>query len=183
MRGLGPRRRAGVDMTDATNAKPADTVAAEPAIHTAREQRAEFKAQQERESTARLNFSATKWERLPSLAFVGNYGSIGPAPDNAIPTRTYGVSIRVPLFDGGRRDARRAESQAQYRQEQIRTSDLREQIELDIRTALESLRSAEAQVAAARGGMDLAEQELTQAPRRYEAGGGRSIACTDTRTR
>ena len=66
------------------------------------------------------------------MAAFGDYGSIGTGFDSALPTRTYGVSVRVPMFDGGRRDARRAESASQYRAEKIRTSDLKEQIELDV---------------------------------------------------
>ena len=57
----------------------------------------------------------------------------------AQPTYDYGFSLRVPLFDGGRRDARRAESLSQYRQEQTRTRDLEQQVELDVRLALDSI--------------------------------------------
>jgi len=81
--------------------------------------------------------SATKMERLPSVAAFGDYGAIGPGFDNALPTRTYGISLRVPVFDGGRRDARRAESASQYRSEKVRTNDLKEQIDLDVRLALD----------------------------------------------
>ncbi|MEJ2111491.1 MAG: TolC family protein [Acidobacteriota bacterium] len=49
--------------------------------------------------------------------------------------------------------------------------------------ALDSLESAEAQVAAAREGLDLAENELAQAQRRFEAGVGNSIEVTDAQTR
>ena len=62
---------------------------------------------------------------------MADYGTIGSSMDNALPTRTYGVQVRVPVFDGGRRDARRAESESQYRQERTRTRDLREQVELE----------------------------------------------------
>ncbi len=114
----------------------------------------------------------TKLERLPSVAAFGDYGSIGTGFDNALPTRTYGLSVRVPIFDGGRRDARRAEAASQYRAEKIRTADLKEQIELDVRLALDALHSADEQVTVAREGLDLAENELAQARRRYEAGRG-----------
>jgi outer membrane protein TolC len=60
---------------------------------------------------------------------------------------------------------------------------LRDQIELDIRVALDSVRSAEAQVTAAREGVDLSEKELAQARRRYEAGVTNSIEVTDAQTR
>ena len=89
----------------------------------------------------------------------------------------------MPIFDGGRRDARRAESLSQYRQEQIRTRDLEQQVELDVRLALDSLRSAKAEVETARDGLTLAENELAQAQRRYQAGVTNSIEVTDAQTR
>ena len=88
----------------------------------------------------------------------------------ALPTRTIGISVRVPLFDGGRREARRAESASQYRAEKVKTNDLKEQIELDVRLALDELHSAEEQVKVSREGLELAENELAQARRRYDAG-------------
>ena len=91
--------------------------------------------------------------------------------------------MKVPLFDGGRRDARRAESASQYRAEKVRTSDLKEQIELDVRLALDALRSADDQVKVAKEGLDLADNELTQARRRYEAGVTNSLEVTDAQTR
>lgn len=183
LKALGLKLDGEVELTDRMDYKPVDAPSVEQAIKTAQNDRAELTAQQRREQNANLSYSATKWERLPSLAFFGDYGSIGTGIDAAIPTRTYGVSLRVPLFDGGRRDARRSESLSQLRQEQVRTHDLREQIELDIRLALDSLKSAEAQVAAAKEGLELADHELTQARRRYQAGVATSIEVTDAQTR
>jgi outer membrane protein len=153
------------------------------ALATARDHRAELKAQSRREDNARLNSSATSMERLPSLSAFGNYGDLGSGVTSALPTRTYGVTLKVPLFDGGRRDARRAESESLFRQEKIRTVDLRDQIELDVRLALDGLRSADAQVKTAEEGLQLSENELAQAERRYKAGVTNSIEVTDAQTR
>jgi outer membrane protein TolC len=117
------------------------------------------------------------------LGAFANYGDLGSSVTNAVPTRTYGVTLKVPIFDGGRRDARRVESASAYRQEKIRTADLRDQIELDVRLALDSLRSADAQVKAAEDGLMLAQNELAQAQRRYKAGVANSIEVTDAQTR
>jgi len=152
-------------------------------LATARQNRAELRAQEHREQSAKLSYSAAKSERLPSVGAFGNYGTIGTGIDDAVPTRTFGASLKIPIFDGGRRDARRAESASAYRQEQIRTADLRDQIELDVRVALDSLRSADAQVKAAEDGLKLAENELAQAQRRYRAGVTNSIEVTDAQTR
>jgi outer membrane protein len=89
----------------------------------------------------------------------------------------------VPLFDGGRRDARREESASQYRAETVRTNDLKEQIELDVRLAIDSLESADQEVKVAEEGLELANSELTQARRRYDAGVAVSVEVTDAQTR
>src|ERR1019366_7196279 len=116
-------------------------------------------------------------------AACGDYGSSGTGFDNSLPTRTIGISLRVPLFDGGRRDARRAESASQYRAEKVKTNDLKEQIDLDVPRALDALRSAEDQVKVSREGLELAENELAQARRRNQAGVAIGVEVTDAQSR
>ena len=172
-----------LDLTDKLGYVPVDLITLERAKSQAIAERPDLKAQQERENSARLSASATKMERLPSLSAFGDYGTIGNGLDDARPTRTYGVILRIPVFDGGRRDARRAESASQYRAEKVRTKDLKEQIELDVRLALDAVHSAEEQVKVAREGLQLSESELAQAQRRYEAGVAFSLEVTDAQTR
>ena len=172
-----------VELTAKLEYVPMDNLDDAQALVTAREHRAELKAQERREENAKLSYSATKLERVPSLGAFGNYGSLGSGIQDALPTRTYGISLKIPIFDGGRRDARRAESASLYRQEKIRSVDLKDQIELDVRLALDSLRSADAQVKAAEEGLMLAQNELAQAQRRYKAGVANSIEVTDAQTR
>ncbi len=153
------------------------------AQETANKFRAELEAQKRREENASLTYSAVKYERLPSIAAFGDYGSLGTGFSSSLPTRTYGVGLRIPIFDGGRRDARRGEALSQLRQERIRTQDLKEQVVLEIKLALDSLRSAESQVKTAESGLQLAEGELEQAERRYKAGVASGIEVTDAQTR
>jgi outer membrane protein len=172
-----------VELTGVLAYVPVENLDPAQALATARDSRAELKAQQDREKSSKLSYSGVKYERLPSLAAFGDYGSSGSTINDSVPTRTFGASLRIPIFDGGRRDARRAESASQYRQEQIRTEDLRDQIELDVRLALQSLRSADAEVKAADEGLQLSENELAQAQRRYKAGVSNSVEVTDAQTR
>ncbi|MCX6632710.1 MAG: TolC family protein [Candidatus Solibacter sp.] len=183
LRGVGLRLDTELVLTDNLQYIPLDPLTLEQAKALALQGRPDLEAQQQRESTARLSASATKLERLPTVAAFGDYGSSGTGFDNSLPTRTIGISVRVPLFDGGRRDARRAESASQYRSEKVRTNDLKEQIELDVRLALDALRSAEEQVKVSREGLELAENELAQARRRYEAGVAIGVEVTDAQTR
>jgi outer membrane protein TolC len=183
LRAMSLRLDTELELTDKLQYVPVDAVTLDAAKSQALKERPDLKAQQEREANARLSASATRLERMPSVAAFGDYGSNGTALNNSVPTRTVGVQVRVPLFDGGRRDARREESVSQYRSETVRTNDLKEQIELDVRLALDGLQSADDQVKVAREGLELANNELTQARRRYDAGVAIGVEVTDAQTR
>jgi outer membrane protein TolC len=91
--------------------------------------------------------------------------------------------VKVPIYDGGRRDARRSESLSAYRQEAVRTRDTRQQVELEVREAIDSLQSAAKQVETAEEGLKLSGRELEQAQRRYKAGVTNSIEVIDAQAR
>jgi outer membrane protein len=183
LRAMGMRLDTEIRLTDRLEHRPVDPAVLEQARAQAIRSRPDLRAQQEREQAARLSASATKLERLPSVQAFGDYGAIGAWFDAALPTRTVGVTLRVPIFDGGRRDARRAESASQYRQERARTKDVEEQVELDVRLALDALRTAGEQVKVADEGLELAGNELAQARRRYDAGVATGLEVTDAQTR
>ena len=153
------------------------------ALTAARENRKDLTAQSLREQAARRNYESVKWERLPSVHAFGDYGAIGLDVESALATRTYGVTLRIPLFDGGRRDARRAEAAIQLRSDHLRTEDLRKQVELDVRMAHDAMQASATQVTVAEEGLQLATRELEQARRRYEAGVTASIELVDAQTR
>ncbi|MCX6635491.1 MAG: TolC family protein [Acidobacteria bacterium] len=172
-----------LELTDTLGYVPMDPITIDAARELARRSRPELKAQQGREESARLSYSAARLERVPALAAFGDYGTIGAGLDPLLPTRSYGLALRVPLFDGGRRDARRAEAASALRLEQIRTKDMEAQVELEARLALEAIESAGGQVKTAAEGLHLADNELAQARRRYEAGVTTSLEITDAQAR
>src|SRR5580700_3791959 len=174
-----------LELTDKLSYEPTEAITVEQAQAEALKNRPDIKAQAEHEAAARLSAAAVKFERLPNLVAFADYGTTGTngAIVSLLPTRDYGVALRVPIFDGGRRDARRAEFASQFRQERVRTNDLHEQIELEVRMALDSLHSAEEQVKVAEAGLELSQSEFTQARRRYEAGVASSLEVTDAQIR
>ncbi len=185
LRAMGLNLASELELTDKLTFQPVDAITVEEAKAQALKTRPDIKAQEERESAARLNASSVASERLPSLFAFADYGTTGVngTTVSLLPTRDYGFGLRVPIFDGGRRDARRAETASQFRQERVRSNDLREQVELEIRTALDSLRSADEQLKVAEEGLTLADSELTQARRRYSAGFASNLEVTDAQTR
>jgi outer membrane protein TolC len=183
LRAMGLKLDTEIELSDKLAYQPVAEVPIGDAVEKALAARPDWKAQKLREQNAKLSYSAVKFERLPTLAGFGDYGASGTGINSALPTRTYGVQLRVPVFDGGRRDARRAEGFSQMRQEQIRTGDLRQQVELDIRLALDSLHSAEDQVKVAGEGLEQAQREVAQAQRRYENGVANSLEPIDAESR
>jgi outer membrane protein TolC len=171
------------ELADKLGYQPAGEMTVPDAVEKALAARPDWKAQKTREDNARLSYSGVKYERLPTLTGFGDYGTIGTGMDAALPTRTVGIQLRVPIFDGGRRDARRAESSSQLRQTQIQTRDLRQQLELEIRLAFDSLHSAEDELKVATEGLDQSEREVAQAQRRYSAGVANSLEPVDAETR
>ena len=172
-----------IELTDPLALPQTAPPALEEALTAARENRKDLSAQALREQVTRRAYAAVKWERLPSIGAFGDYGAIGLDVESAVATRTYGATLRVPVFDGGRRDARRAEAAIALRMDELRTADLRKQVELEVRLALDGITSAARQVEVAEEGVRLAERELEQAQRRYAGGVTTNVEVIDAQTR
>jgi outer membrane protein TolC len=184
LRTIGMPLGAEIELTSKLNYVPVQKMTIDEALARALGSRADFKAQRGHEETARLTSSSVKMERLPSITAFGDYGTTGQGVGQPLlPTREVGGILKVPVYDGGRMEARRAEAASQYRAEQIRTKDLRAQIELELREAMDSLHSAEEQMRVSNEGLALADSELTQARRRYEAGVTNGLEVTEAQTR
>jgi len=182
-RAMGLNLAVELELNDRVNDGSEPAPALDEALRTALEARQDLKAQQKREMAASLTMRSISAERLPSIGAAGDYGVIGNGGDNMLPTRSIGISVRVPIFDGGRREARRAESGIVQRQERLRAEDLARQVQLEVRLAFNNLRSTRDQIATARQGLELSENELAQAQRRFEAGVANSLELTDAQTR
>lgn len=149
----------------------------EDAVRTALQSRADLKGQEERVASAKLKNTAAKLERLPSITGYGDYGVLSGSQ-----THVAGASLKIPLFDGGRMEADRAQTLSLMRQEEIREKELRRRVELEIRKILDALASKRRQVAVADEAVSFAGDVLARAGRRYEAGVTNSIEMTDAQT-
>lgn len=152
------------------------------ALAVAQENRTELKAQANRQRLASLSLSSVTSERLPALSLSGDYGWIGVKPDEALATRSLGLTLSVPIFDGGQREGRISENRSRVRQEAIRMKDVADQVSLEVRNALLTLESSTQQVAVAHKGLELALKELTFARDRFAAGLATNIEVTNAQT-
>jgi outer membrane protein TolC len=172
-----------IELSDPLLYRPIDPPPAAQALAQARDSRPELKSQLARDRAGQLNSDAAKYARLPSVQGFGEYGVIGTSPGSGRPTRIAGLRVNIPLWDGGRRDAQHAEAASLSRQEEIRGRDLRQQIELEVRSSIDMLRKADAQVRAASETATLAEKEVEQAERRFREGVASSIEIADAQAR
>lgn len=111
-----------------------------------------------------------KYEQLPRVSAFGDYGVLGRATEMLLPTRSAGLSMKLPIFGVNRKDPERAESASAASPGRIKTHDTAQQVELEIRVAVTALKSAESQVAVAMEALTQPEKELAQAERRYRRG-------------
>jgi outer membrane protein len=137
--------------------------------------RPEWKSLQEQMRSAELQKKAAFALRLPSLHFNGNWAQLGTDPSSVIPTYTYAGTVSMPLFTGGRIRAETVRADLDIQKLHQQQSDLRNQIALDVKTALINLDSARNQVRVANLGVQLSKEEVDQARDRFNAGVANNI--------
>lgn len=183
LRAIGLSLDTELKLTDRLVFQPVETGSLPETRNKAKADRPDVQAQARREEAAKQALRAVRAERAPSLAAFADYGAAGRLAGASTGVHTVGIAMELPILDGGRRSARAAESASQLRRETVRTRDLLEQVDLELRVAGDALRSAAEQVKTAQLGLSLAESELTQARRRFEAGVATSLEVVDAQTR
>ena len=139
------------------------------AVDVAMRTRPDLRAADAQLALAQQQVASIRAGRLPSLGVFGNSGANGYI-DHLLNTYTYGVQLTWSVLDGGRRNAETQAQQAAARQIDVQRRDLRQQVQLDVRTALLDITTAREAVDAARVRQTLAEQEVQQARDRFRAG-------------
>lgn len=147
----------------------------EASIESALNDRQEWKALQEQLKAAGLQKKASQESRLPTLNFNGNWAYLGGSSTTGIPTYNYEAEVSVPLFTGGRIRAEVVKQDLEIKRLEQQEDDLRNQIALDVKTALINLDSARNQVQVANLGVQLSKEEVDQARDRFKAGVANNI--------
>lgn len=145
----------------------------------AREHRAELAAERARTSAARRSLGAIRAEYLPSLGLSGQFQETGQHTGNLEGSYSVQLQLSVPILDGFKRQNRVKEQNLRLDVQQIREHDLVNQVETEARQSVLDLASARQQVAIAEDRLRLAEQELSQAQERFQAGVAGSVETTN----
>jgi outer membrane protein len=164
---LGVNFDAKLVLTDELKAPEEPIPTQEHAMEIAVANRPEMKAQEQRILASKLTLSSVKAERLPSLQAQGDVGLIGNTVDNMFNTYNVGVTMSIPIFDGGQREGRIGQSRSQFLQEEIKMNVVTRQITMELREALVTLTSAKEQYRIAKDGLRAAVTQVQLARERF----------------
>jgi outer membrane protein len=147
----------------------------EASIEAALADRQEWKALASQIKAAQGQKKAAQYSRLPTLNFDGTFTYVGTSGNTTLPTYTYQGSVNLPLFTGGRIHAEIVRADLEIRKLEEQRADLRNQIALDVKTALLNLESGRNEVQVANLGVQLSKEEVDQARDRFKAGVANNI--------
>jgi outer membrane protein TolC len=159
-----------IELRDASTFSPAPAITVEAAVADAGLHRTDLQQARARVEAARADRHAATSGALPSVRIDGDVGAIGLSAGSADRTYTLAATVHVPIWEGGRTQARTVAADAQLKQREAELADLEAGIQFDVRAALLDIRAAEAAVDVAHSGEALARQELAQAEDRFRAG-------------
>jgi outer membrane protein TolC len=142
----------------------------ETSLQRAYSLRSDYKAAKDRLTAAQLERSAATAGYFPTIDLAANYGEIGAAPGDVLPTYLISGTVNIPIFQGGKVHSDVLKAEASLRQAQAQMADVRALIDQDIRNALLDLKSSSDQVEVAQSSVNLADQALMQSRDRFAAG-------------
>ena len=121
--------------------------------------------------------------RLPTLTAFGDYGSSGLTPGEMDrPTRSAGIQLNFPVFEGGRIRSEIRVASSRLKQAETERNDLRAEVEKEVRLALQNLGTREQQAQASDREMKLATRELDLARDRFRNGVADNIEVINAQT-
>jgi outer membrane protein TolC len=146
---------------------------------TAYRHRKDFLSVQQQIALTQREVKAVKYQRLPTLAFNGNYGVIGLTTGSYHGDFAAVGSLNVPIFreaaQRGEQDVVAAQLTA-LRQEE---ADLRVTIDAQIRSSMLDVNAANELVKVAQSSVELARQELGDERERFSSGVDDNLAVVD----
>lgn len=164
------------NLTDQVPYAPFDDLKARELIQQAEANRKDLAAMVEETAAAEEQRKAATAARYPTLKFNGDYGDIGVNVKHSHGTGDAYGTLSVPLFKEFGLRGQAQEAQAQLDTQRAKLSDMKAQVDADVRDALLDIASAQQQVEVARSSRDLANQALEDAQERYKSGVSDNLA-------
>jgi outer membrane protein len=132
--------------------------------------RPEMQALASQQRIAELAHKSAGEQRLPQLDFSGFWLYQGAHFSDGIPAYNYQIALDVPIFTGGRIHAEVARASLEQQRIEENRRLLEARIVREVKSAIDELESARTAVDVANLGLQLANDEIGQAQRRFSAG-------------
>jgi outer membrane protein len=161
-----------LELTDPLTFRAQETLLPDQAVATALQSRSEILTLQKKLQATRLNDVAIHSKRLPTLVAYADVGTMGTTVRRSTGTYDAGVTLRIPILDGGSRESQRAEVMSAVRQQELQLAQLRKQVEIEVRQALLRIDLARGDVEVAEARYRAAQDELEHRRRRHAQGLG-----------
>lgn len=170
-------------LTDTLRFAEDDLPSIDAALALANQHRLELRVAQEQVKAQDYKQKSAQGELMPTVDFVADYGLGGTTPlETALPSRSVGVRLNLPIFNGGATKGRIAIAKSQKRQAELQLNDLHAQVEQDVRLSIQTLATSAQQVRAAEQALTLAQRELKMSRDRFAAGVGDNIEVINAQT-
>ena len=140
------------------------------AIDVALRTRPEVHSQAAQERITQLERKSAAEERLPRIGFSGDWLYQGSRLNNGIPAYNYEIDFNIPIFTGGRIHAEIATADLEAKRIDQNRRLLEAGIIREVKSAIDELSAARKNVDVANLGLQLANEEVAQAQRRFAAG-------------
>ena len=140
------------------------------AIQSAYKSRADYQSQMNQVHSAELQKRASFAERYPSIEQVADYGTTGVNPASTHGTVNAAVTLRVPIFQGGRVHGEVLRADASLERAKQVLADLQAQIDQEVRDAYLDLQAAAQEVSVEKSAVTLATETLQQSRDRFRSG-------------
>jgi outer membrane protein len=164
-----------IELTDQVSFFDTPTIEVDRSLEAAYSNRPEMQALLHAQRQVEFEKRQAAESRYPTLSFDGFWSEQGLTPDTAIPAYTYGFTLNVPLFTGGRIGAQRAKADLELRKVSQQEQEQRNEIALQVKTAIAQMAAARNEVDVANQAVGLAHEEVTQARDRFQAGVANNI--------
>lgn len=138
--------------------------------------RVEYKQIQNLQEIQKLNTQYQKWNFLPRLNAYANYGlnyrnnELSNLYNDNIPSSNVGLSLSIPIFQGGKRIHEIRKSELQEERLELDLQNLENQISAQYSAAMASYRANMNEWRNAKGNMELSEEVYNTIQLQYDAG-------------
>jgi len=139
-------------------------------LNLALTQRPEVRSLISQTRIAKLSTNSAQEQRLPQIGFAGFWSYQGDRFNTGIPAYAYVLSVDFPLFTSGRIRAQVANAKLEEQRVAQNRRALDDRIVREVKTSFDELEAARSAVDVANLGYELAQQEVAQAERRFQAG-------------